>query len=83
LGGAAALLVIEGYKAELALRERRLEQREDRCLRETMLRAEMKNRADEATPAAFVLILALHPMVIVGKKIEQEIQELYGLAGFG
>jgi hypothetical protein len=81
VGGAPAVLVIEGYQPELPLRQSRFEQRYDLGFREPVFGADMHDRADKAAAAGGILVVTPNPAVIVGEKIKQEIEQLYGLAG--
>jgi hypothetical protein len=78
--GGAAMLVIEsdeakdGDEAKLPLRQSRFEQRYDRGFREPVFGADMHDRADKAAAAGGILIVTPNPVVVVGEKIEQEIE---------
>jgi ribosomal protein S3 len=48
-----------------------------------MLAAQMQKSADKAVPAVSVIVAATRPVVVVGKKLEHQIEQLHRLADFG
>jgi ribosomal protein S3 len=48
-----------------------------------MLAAQMEESADKAVAAVSVAITAARPAVVVGKKLEHEIEQLHGFCDFG
>ena len=83
LGDAAAPMIVEMHERKPRARHRILQDRDRRRRRQAMLAAQMQKSADEAVAAVAVIVTAARPAPVIGEKREHQVEQLYGLAGFG
>ena len=82
LGEAAATTVVEVHKREAGTGHRILQECDRRCPWQGMLAAQMQKSTDEAMAAVSVIITAARPVIVVGKMLEHQVQQLHCLRDF-
>lgn len=83
LGDAATTTVVEVHKREAGPGHRILQERDRRRPRQAMLAAEMQESADKAMTTISVVITAARPVVIVGKMLEHQVEQLNSFCDLG
>jgi hypothetical protein len=78
LNDAAAASVVEVHKWKAGPGHRILQERDRLSCRQAMLAAQMQESAHKAVAAVPIIITAAGPAAVVGKKLEHEIEQLYG-----
>jgi hypothetical protein len=82
LGDAAATSVVEVHKRKAGPGHRILQERDRRCRRQAMPAAQVQKSADKAVTAVSVVITAVRPVAVVGKKLKHRIEQLHRFCDF-
>jgi hypothetical protein len=81
-GFCPATSVVEVHKRKAGAGHRVLQKRDRRRRRQAMLAAQMHESADQAAAAIAVVITAVGPVAVVGKKLEHVIEQLHRFCSF-
>src|SRR5262249_60782940 len=79
LDDAGATRVVKVHKRKAGPGHRILRERDRRRPRQPMLAAQMQKSADKAVAAVSVIVTAERPVVVVGKMLEHEVEQLHRL----